>query len=586
MSSRSRSRTKLSTRFLVYYAVTYVVLIVLMGFIVDRSARTVFLDDIDDDLTIAARLAWEGLPEDRGAFQDWAESTFQATGYRTTLIDTEGVVLADSHTNPDVMENHADRPEVLIAMSGEVGVAHRVSASTGFDQRYVALPPQDGLMVRTSVASRIIDDELGAVRVSILITGVVLGLIGIGVVAYLARRLSRPITDLTDQAKAVAEGETRIDERRSRVWELDQLGVAISTMASRLGSRLSAAEQTTATLEVVLGALSQGTILFDTAERVVYANPSAYEILGAVPDELSGLAPLQFQSAVREARDARSRVTRTLDHGSPPRKLRGIATPFAGDDGILLLVVDITERDRTDSIRRDFVANASHELKTPVSTVIASSEALQIALDRGDGSATGFAARIEDSARQLDRMVADLLDLSRLEKDRPEMGPVRLDHLVREEVERIRGEAAAKGLSMDVDCEDITVMLNHRDVATAVRNVLDNAVRYTPEGGSVSVQVSQDGQDAVITTTDTGEGIPTRDIERVFERFYRVDSARSRATGGTGLGLSIVKHVAESHGGSVSVESELGVGSTFTIRLPADGDGDIGYRQGETSADN
>ena len=572
--SASQSTTKLSTRFLVYYAVTYLVLIGLMGLIVDRSARSAFLSDIDDDLAVAASLAREALPDGEARYQDWAESTFQATGYRTTLIDTDGVVRADSHTNPEVMENHADRPEVLIALSGELGVAHRVSGSTGFDQRYVALPPQDDLIVRTSVATRIIDDELGSVRLSILITAAALGLVGVAVVAYLARRLARPITELTDQAKAVAEGETDIEERRSRVWELDQLGIALSTMATRLGSRLTDAEQTTATLEVVLGALSQGTILFDSSDRVLYANPSAHRILGAVPDELSGLAPLQLQNAVREARESRAQVTRILDHGSPTRRLRGVATPFAGDDRVLLLVVDITERERTDSIRRDFVANASHELKTPVSTIIASSEALQIALDRSDGSAPAFASRIEDSARQLDRLVGDLLDLSRLERDRPDMSPVRLDHLVRDEVERIRSQAEAKGLTIGVECDEATVMLNHRDVATAVRNILDNAVRYTLDGGSISVRVVREDQEAVIRVADTGEGIPTRDTERVFERFYRVDSARSRATGGTGLGLSIVKHVAESHGGSVSVESELGVGSTFTIRLPAGGDGE------------
>jgi two-component system sensor histidine kinase SenX3 len=252
-----------------------------------------------------------------------------------------------------------------------------------------------------------------------------------------------------------------------------------------------------------------------------------------------------------------------------------VATPFTGDDRVLLLVVDITERERTDTIRRDFVANASHELKTPVSTIIASAEALQIAVERGDPSASGFADRIEGSARQLDRLVGDLLDLSRLEKDKPELAPVRLDQLVRDEVERMRKEAEIRSIDVDLATEVVTAMVNHRDVAIAVRNVLDNAVRYTSEGGSIRVDVARDDDTATVSVTDTGEGIPTRDIDRVFERFYRVDSARSRATGGTGLGLSIVRHVAESHGGSVAVESELGVGSTFTMRVPVDGKGGI-----------
>ena len=570
MSSASQSTTRLSSRFLVYYAISYLVLIGLMGLAADRATRSALIQGVDEGLVVSARLAAEVLPADPAGYRQWAQTMFQTGGMRTTLIDTDGEVLADSHSDPDVMENHSERPEVRAALSGEIGEGQRVSDSTGFEQRYVAIPPEDGLVVRTSLPTRVIDDQLGEVRMVISFAAIVLGLVGVGVVALLARRLTRPITDLTARALAVAEGEPEVDPQRSRVWELDQLGLAISTMASRVGSRLSVAEQTTATLEVVLGALSQGTILFDGANRVVYANPSAHSILGAVPDELPGLAPLQLQSAVREAREGRDQEVRDLDHGSPTRRLRAVATPFTGDDRVLLLISDITEGERTDSIRRDFVANASHELKTPVSTIIASSEALRIALDRADGSAAGFATRIEQSAHQLDRLVGDLLDLSRLEKEQPEMAPVRIDHLVRDEVERIRREAEGKGLSVDLVLEDVTAMVNRRDVAIGTRNLLDNAIRYTGEGGSLTVMVTSDGRDAVITVEDTGEGIPTRDTERVFERFYRVDSARSRATGGTGLGLSIVKHVAESHGGSVSVESELGAGSTFRIRLPID----------------
>lgn len=574
-----RTRANLSRRFLVYYAVAYLVLIGLMAVIVDRGVRTALVSEVDDNLLTGARLAARSLPQDGDGYQEWAAATFHASRFRTTLIARDGTVLADSHSSPAVMENHADRPEVRTALGGEIGRDNRVSESTGFDQRYVALPIEDGVVVRASVPTRVIDNDLGTVRRSVVVTATVLGLLGVAVVAFLARRLAHPISELTDQARAVAEGDNQVNPRRHTVWELDELGQAISTMADRVGERLTVAEQTTATLEVVLGALPQATVLFDADDRVVYANPSAYSILGAVPDELSGLSPLQFQNTVREARESRDQVSRVLDHGSPARRLRGLATPFAGDKRVLLMVVDITERERTDSIRRDFVANASHELKTPVSTIIASSEALQMALERGDSSASAFAERIEDSARQLDRLVGDLLDLSRLEKDDPELSPVRVDHLVRDEVERIRGEADDKGLGVELVAQPVIAMVNHRDVAIATRNILDNAVRYTPEGGSISVEVRRESDDAVISVTDTGEGIPTRDTERIFERFYRVDSARSRATGGTGLGLSIVKHVAESHGGRVSVESELGLGSTFTVQLPADGDG-------EASGDN
>jgi len=412
------------------------------------------------------------------------------------------------------------------------------------------------------------EDEAETMRQVIVLTTLAIGLLGVAFAALLARRMARPMTELTQQARALLEGDSGVEPPRSSVKELDDLGLAISALAHRLGTRVADAEEAIDTLEVVLGALPQGTILIDNDDRVVYANPAAHSILGAVPSQLGGLSPLQFQNAVREARGRREPEVRVLDHGSPTRRLRGVATPFAGDERVLLLVVDITERERADSIRRDFVANASHELKTPLSTIIASAQTLQIALDRGDGSAAGFARRIEGSARQLDRLVGDLLDLSRLERESPDLSPVRLDLLIRDEVERVRQVAAERDLDVEVMVDEVTVMASHRDVAVAVRNLLDNAIRYTLAGGSIAVAVGAAGDEVSISVADTGEGIPTRDLDRVFERFYRVDSARSRDTGGTGLGLSIVKHVAESHGGTVSVDSELGVGSTFTIRLP------------------
>lgn len=539
-----------------------------MGAVIDRSIRDALIEDTVETLELAARLSSESVPDDPDDHDAWAETMFEASSFRTTLIATDGVVVGDSHSDPSVMENHADRPEVQDAIGGGVGTSRRVSASTGFEQLYVALPPENELIVRVSVPIRVVDEELTAVRTSIIVTGVVMGLLGVAVVAILARRMAEPITELTDQSIAVAEGRLDVTPRRSSVKELDQLSLAISGMADILSSRLRESQHATGTLEVVLGAIPQGTILIDAEDRIVYANPSAYDLFGSVPDDLGRLAPLQLQNAVREARVNHLRQIREFDHGKPTRRLRAVATPFVGDPRVLLVVVDITDRERTDSIRRDFVANASHELKTPVSTIIASSEALQISLSRGDDSAAGFAERIEQSAHQLDRLVADLLDLSRLEREKPELTSLRLDLVVREEVERVRSRTEDKELKMDFSGDEITVQGSNRDLAIAVRNLLDNAIRYTSPGGTITVGLYREDGEAVITVGDTGEGIPTRDHGRVFERFYRVDSARSRETGGTGLGLSIVKHVAESHGGSVELESELGLGSTFTIRIP------------------
>ncbi len=566
--SAASGQTTITRRLLLTGTFAGLMLILLLTLLVDRSIRTIWLADLDRDLETVAASALAGLPEGAKPDQAWADRIAEVAVVRVTVIDLSGVVLADTRQDPAQMDNHAGRDEVRAALTGVTGHATRTSISTGDRERYVALPPNDGLIVRVSTSTSVIEAELSQTRASIIRVALVVAVVAIGALVLMGRRAARPIIALADHAQATARGERKVVPTRSNVVELDRLSLALATISQDLGGRVEEAEQASSLLEVVLGAIPQGTVLFDGGDRVVYTNPAAVRILGRVPDTLSGLAPFQFQMAVRQAREEAATVVRETDHGVPPRRLRGVATPFVDDPRILLVVVDITERERVDSIRRDFVANASHELKTPVATIIASSEALQIALSKGDQKAEKFASRIEDSARQLERLVSDLLDLSRLEKETREITPVRLDRVVAEEIERVRDRVADNQLTLVSDGVAVSVLGSRSDLGLAVRNLLDNAIRYTPGGGSIEVSVGREGDRATLRVSDTGEGIPSKDAGRVFERFYRVDSARSRSTGGTGLGLAIVRHVADTHGGGVSVDSELGRGSVFTVWLP------------------
>ena len=558
----------LSRRYLIYYAVTYISLIALMGYFVDRSAREALIEGVEANLQTTAAVAATELPDEVELLAGWAEKVFEASGFRATLILTDGVVVAESHSDPSVMENHIDRPEVQTALSGSIGIARRVSASTGFEQLYVALPPNDaGQLVRLSTPVRVVEESLGSLRRSIVAIAIAAGLIGVLAVAWIARRTAKPIAGLTEQSRALAEGDLDVTPQRSSIRELDQLGLAISDVALEQKERLSEVHEASETLKVVLGAIPQGTVLVGPDDRILYANPSSSGLLGPLPDQLSALVPLQFQSAVRLAREDGAPVSVDVDHGRQRLRLRGTATPFAEDDRVLLIVVDITERERTDEVKRDFAANASHELKTPVATIVAAAEALQIAMANDDESAAGFADQIEASALQLSRLVSDLLDLSRVESQTPEPVPVRFDLVVRDEVLRAKEKVPGKIIQEAIG-DGLLAMASHRDLAIATRNLLDNALRHTEPAEAITVSLSTEDGEAVLTVSDEGEGIPSRDLERVFERFYRVDSARARSTGGTGLGLAIVKHVAESHRGTVEVESELGVGSTFRLRIP------------------
>jgi signal transduction histidine kinase len=239
-----------------------------------------------------------------------------------------------------------------------------------------------------------------------------------------------------------------------------------------------------------------------------------------------------------------------------------------GGDGVIVVLRDVTERRKVEAMRRDFVADASHELKTPVASIQAAAETLVRAIGEDPVAARRFASQVHATSVRLSQMVTDLLDLSRMESERPDLHEVDLARLVRKEVDRIADRAEVQGVDLVLDVEEVVIQASRKDVRLAVRNLLENALAYTPEGGMVTVGTRREGAVAVLSVTDTGIGIPGRDTARIFERFYRVDDARHRDTGGTGLGLAIVRHVAEQHGGSVEVESELGRGSTFLIRLP------------------
>ncbi|HSJ36201.1 MAG TPA: ATP-binding protein [Acidimicrobiia bacterium] len=562
-------RRSLATRLLVAYALAVLAVVGVLGFFVERSAREALVDEVQYGLAEQARAAAFSLPETPGEIVGFVEGLAPITDARVTVIDSDGSVLADSHADAETMENHSGRPEVQAASRGDTGFDRRVSVSTGFNQLYAAVQGPGDRVVRLSLPENVVNAPIREFRGRLLLMLAVAGLAGVAAVALVARRLTRPLAELSEVASSVAAGDLDVEPPRSSVAELDDLGRSLGSMSTELGHRLEEVSGERRTLEVVLDALPQGTLLVDTDDGVLYANRSLIDLLGPVPESLAQVVPFRIQEMVRRARDERTVVDIDLEHGRPARVLRVIVSPF--DDGRALVVVsDITDRRRVDDVRRDFVTNASHELKTPVSSILAAAETLQVALERAPDKVPQFAAQIEVAARSLARLVSDLLDLSRLEGRTAQHVEMDLERVVVAEVERMRPLAEERKIGVVSDTVPVSVMGSPEDLALAVRNLLDNAVRYSDPGAVVTIRLDRQGDEAVVSVTDSGTGIPQRDLERIFERFYRVDVARSRATGGTGLGLSIVRHVVESHGGKVTVESQLGSGSTFTTRLPLD----------------
>ena len=562
----SNTRRGLSVKLLAVYTLAFVVIIGLFGAVVDSSLRRQSLDDLTSSLIQQASVIEMAIRGETD-LDALVEELGTRSESRVTVIAIDGLVLADSAEDASTMDNHSQRPEVVAALAGEVGVARRQSSTVNQALLYVALPPSQGRVVRLAIPEALVAERLGDVRVAVITGAGLAGLIGIILVWLISRRIARPLQEMTDAAESVAAGNLAARVPRVDTKELDRMAGALNHMAAELGNRIEASEGQARLLDQVLGAVRQAVVVIDEDDEILYSNPAAAGMI-RIPDSLGGLTPHGLQTLVRQARSGANRTEGLFDHGAPTRILQAAASSFPQDRRVLLAISDITETSRVDAMRRDFVSSASHELKTPVAAILASAEALQIALARDPGSAKRFGEQIERLARQLAKLVGDLLDLSRLEASEPDHELVRIDQVVEEEVSRVRPAAESGGLTLKAASSAVSVSGSRRDLGLAIRNLLENAVRHTPAGGTIDVQLKSQNGHVLVEVIDSGEGIPKRELPRVFERFYRVDTARARATGGTGLGLAIVRHVVERHGGSVQVESELGQGSTFRLRLP------------------
>ena len=411
--------------------------------------------------------------------------------------------------------------------------------------------------------------------------GVGLVVLGVVVAFFAARAADRRVAALRRAVRRLA-GTTLPSWRWTERDDLPGLTNELGAITTRLRERLEELTEGRDRAGQILDALDDGVLLLDGAGRLLIANPAARSWFG-LPDDLRPGLPLkrvlgvpQVSALAEQAAEARAPVVGNLTLVFPePRTLALRAFPLAdrGPTGrIVVTMTDITQRHRLEVLRRDFVANASHELKTPVAAVRALAETLLTALPDDPEAGRRFAERIGREAERLDLLTRDLLDLSRVERGALDVEPVDLVGLVKEVVGGYADRAEERRIKLRTEVEPGVALRGDRaQLGLLLSNLIDNALRFTPAKGAVCVRLNAAESRAVLQVHDTGQGIPAGELSRVFERFYRVDKARARQTGGTGLGLAIVRHVAEAHGGTVRVDSELGRGSTFTVALPVAG---------------
>jgi two-component system phosphate regulon sensor histidine kinase PhoR len=413
--------------------------------------------------------------------------------------------------------------------------------------------------------------------------GVGLVVLGVVVAFFAARAAGRRVAALRRAVRRLAE-TTLPSWRWTERDDLPGLTYELGAITTRLRERLEELTEGRDRAGQILDALDDGVLLLDGAGRLLIANPAARSWFG-LPDDLRPGLPLkrvlgvpQVSALAEQAAETRAPVVGNLTLVFPePRTLTLRAFPLAdrGPTGrIVVTMTDITQRRRLEVLRRDFVANASHELKTPVAAVRALAETLLTALPDDPEAGRRFAERIGREAERLEALTRDLLDLSRVERGTLDVEPVDLVGLVKEVVGGYADRAEERHIKLSTEVEPGVALRGDRaQLGLLLSNLIDNALRYTPAKGAVCVRLNAAESRAVLQVSDTGPGIPAGELSRVFERFYRVDKARARQTGGTGLGLAIVRHVAEAHGGTVRVDSELGRGSSFTVSLPLAGPG-------------
>jgi len=493
---------------------------------------------------------------------------------RITVVDPEGKVLADSDADPSKMENHRYRPEVSEALAGHIGRSRRYSYTIEQNMLYVGLPiGESGRslgVLRLSYFLSSVDQLLSGLRRSILRWVLLVGLAALALAFYVSLRIARPIGKLAKAAGDVSEG--RYDARviLSRKDEFRSLGDAFNAMSGRIQEQFAEITSQKDELDRIVSSLGEGLLVADRDARIVLVNDRLKDIIGESGPEGRFIWEVirmpRVQEFVGRALVSTDPATAEIEIGEKIYLCTAAGMKKRG--GILLTLNDITPIKRTERIKKDFIVNASHELRTPLT-------AIQGAVETLDEDAAGPNRAVVDILRrQVERLrniVEDLLDLAVVE-DRAvplDLADVDLPALAKGVLESFAGRMKDKRITGEVTAPaGLPRIQADPDLLEQVLvNLIDNAVKYT-DSGRVDVVLSAGPGEVRLVVRDTGIGIAAEHLDRIFERFYVVDKSRSRKSGGTGLGLSIVKHVAERHGGRVSVESAVGRGSTFTVALP------------------
>jgi two-component system phosphate regulon sensor histidine kinase PhoR len=575
-----------------YLLITLISLIAVTWF-ASRSIRHFYLEQTAADLLARAHLLKSQMAQFLGPLESRVvdavcKEVGESSATRFTVILPSGRVVGDSNENPAIMDNHATRPEVIAARMGNIGKSIRYSMTLQKRMMYVAIPVKEKekmiAVVRAALPVTAIDQALKTIQIKIGLEGLFIALLAAGISLYVSQRISRPIEKLKKGADFFARGNLSYRMPGTDLVEIDSLIEALNQMAVQLEDRLNTIVRQKNELTAVLSSMAEGVIAVDMDERIISINRAGARFFEDLPQNLSNRS---IPEAIRNP-DLQKFISRALSskenleeditlyqrgerilyiHNTPLEDAAGRRS------GILVVMNDVTHLRKLENMRKDFAANVSHEIKTPLTAIKGFVETLRTSEDVDPKETQRFLSIIEKHVNRLTAIIEDLMKLSKIERQ-DENSEIRLEEssvksVILPAIHTCREKIEAKNITIDLECpKDISARLDSRLMIQAVVNLLDNAINYSREKSHIKISAILKDQELHISVEDHGIGIPKEHLARLFERFYRVDKARSRDLGGTGLGLAIVKHISHAHGGRVSVESVPGKGSIFSLHLP------------------
>ena len=582
---------KISWKLFFTYIIIIIICITFTGILAIISLRNFYINHLSSNLKSNATLV-ANILEDDLATNNLSQIKLKTKDLgkeleiRITIIDINGIVLGDSEKDPALMENHSDRPEIKEALQGKIGNRIRYSSTLEIDMLYIAIPiikdDQTLGVARLSLPLIEVNKNISNLRKIIILATAISLVIASIVSLIISLTITRPLQEMTKVSQKISKGDFSKKLEINSQDEVGQLARTLNQMSEDLENKIKVISEDRDKMEVVLSSVIEGIAAIDKEGRIILFNHALENMIDCSSDRVLGkfhweiIRNNQLNELLKETLQKGQTLTREITLFSPQEKIfHASANPLTEKNkvwGAVVVLNDITEIKKLEKMRSEFVANVSHELRTPLTSIQGFVETLKEGAINDPEKAQHFLKIVEKQSNRLNNLIEDLLHLSKIESQEILMNfqsvnlKELIDQVILEFKEKI--EDRKHHIKVNIYPHLSRLKVDPEQIKTVMRNLLDNAIKYTPDKGEISISALEREKDIYIEIADNGMGISAEHLPRIFERFYRVNKDRSRKLGGTGLGLAIVKHIIQAHQGTIGVESKPGKGSKFFFNLP------------------